>query len=927
MPCCQVPFHQMVKTSVSRVLGGYGQFVGRHPIPFIVVSIVVMGGLAAGITQLTTENDPRVLYYPRDNRASKEREQLGKIFLPYNHIEYTDFSVVSYAPLEATLIFKVKDSSKSLFDDDVAQEITNSVLNLVDTEHKFNCVLRNNSCVEYGRQFMRDAFRNLVKSGLVTYPKWTDPSGDGSTQDLSDYLADVVVNKSNNVILSARVLQVRYLMLYSSHYYKTLFVSQMRTIQLTYAEMYYETSDSVDDELTKAVEGDTTLFVGAMLLVIAYSCLVTVGGNIVSTRALLAVAGVLATAFGIAGAVGFLSLLGQDFAIINFVVPFLLLGIGVDDMFLVMSSWSETFQQSDMSVPERVGITLTFAGVGMTVTSLTDFLAFMIGYSSVFFSVRSFCLYAGVAVLFVYLSHLTLFTACLSLHGRRVYDSRHFLTCRKVEPRQPEHSFMYKYLCRGEPPRQPRDDESVCERFPRLLIPKLVKLRVVLYSVPVLFAALLAVSLYGAVHIEQGLNFKDLVLRSSYYYDYITTKNEYFPDRIPIGFSIIGEHNYADVNVQQQVKDLLKAAKADGDIQADVEHCWLTAFLNSTFFQNVSLPLELRAFLAQNPVFTADIVVDPNNSSKIVASKCSVLSGSLDKQYDQADLMIRMRAVAENSPLPVIVFQIDFELFEQYLATLPATLQTVGCAVVAIVVVCMLLLPHPFMVALTTLNIIMIICNIFGFMYFWGITLSSITMIHLVMSVGFSVDFSAHVCSAYLMSNFGTRQKRAYDAITHAASPILNGGISSLVGVLLLFTSEAYVFYTFFKIMVLVMIFGIMNSVVFLPVMLTLFGPEQGTASGDEPREQGNGEVPGEVPVPMVKNGPIPERSGSDGNSMRIESITVAGTGSKNGVAPMSGGKTGAFEENSHGKDNPPTKKDNVSVGSRSSNKISGSLV
>jgi predicted RND superfamily exporter protein len=56
-------------------------------------------------------------------------------------------------------------------------------------------------------------------------------------------------------------------------------------------------------------------------------------------------------------------------------------------------------------------------------------------------------------------------------------------------------------------------------------------------------------------------------------------------------------------------------------------------------------------------------------------------------------------------------------------------------------------------VLLVTFNILMILGNIMGTMQMMGITLSVITMIHLIMSVGFSVDFSAHVCSAYLMSN------------------------------------------------------------------------------------------------------------------------------------------------------------------------------
>ncbi|XP_070195831.1 patched domain-containing protein 3-like [Littorina saxatilis] len=832
---CKVPCHHSVKQGVSWLLCTYGKFVGTHPIPFIIGPILLFGGLSVGlVTNLTIERDPNVLYYPRDNRASKEEKQLLKIFQPFRPWHYTDFSVVVHRQVpEATVIFEVKDSGRSLFDDAVAEEII-GVLEANEVGYNHTCVRLSGACVEYGQQFVGTQFRYLVNMKQVKYPDWTDPRNNRSTC-ISFFLAGVKVEEKTKVMISARLLKVRYVMNEKSYFYQN-FVKSMGKVNLKHTVVYYEHLESVSDELTRAVEGDKALFVGTVLIIIVYSSLVTVGGDVVSTRALLAIAGVLATALGILGAIGFLCLLGVDFAIINFVVPFLLIGIGVDDMFLLMSSWSETLHQPDLSVPDRVSMTLSVAGVGMTVTSLTDFLAFMIGYSSVFFSVRNFCLYAGVAVLFVYISHLTLFAACLSLHGRRVYSGRHCLTCHPVTPRQrlreEGKSAVYSYLCGGHPPHRPRDDESMCEKVPRMFIPRLANLRASRYVVPLLFASLLAVSIYGAVNIKQGLDFKDLVLKSSYYYDFITTKNKYFPAHIPIGFHFIKELDYTDTKVQEQVKDLLKAAKKDQDIMPDFEQCWMTAFLSSPFYGNETLPVALKRFVEHFPMFYGDIIIDKND--KIVASRCSVLSHGFREQYGMANLMVRMREVAEKSPLPVIAYQQSFELFEQYLATLPATLQTVGCAILAMVVVCSFLLPHPFMVALTTLNIMMITVNIFGFMYFLDITLSSVTMIHLVMSVGFAVDFSAHVCSAYLMSNSFTRKERAFDAITHAASPILNGGISSLVGVLLLATSEAYVFSTFFKIMCLVMIFGILNSVVFLPVILTLFGPEQHVAQDEK---------------------------------------------------------------------------------------------
>lgn len=52
-----------------------------------------------------------------------------------------------------------------------------------------------------------------------------------------------------------------------------------------------------------------------------------------------------------------------------------------------------------------------------------------------------------------------------------------------------------------------------------------------------------------------------------------------------------------------------------------------------------------------------------------------------------------------------------------------------------------ILVPHPLIVLIVMIQVVMIVVGIFGFMAHWGLTLSSINMIHLIMSVGFSVDF------------------------------------------------------------------------------------------------------------------------------------------------------------------------------------------
>lgn len=54
--------------------------------------------------------------------------------------------------------------------------------------------------------------------------------------------------------------------------------------------------------------------------------------------------------------------------------------LAVDDMFVVAASWNYiSEQQNKLPLSERIGLMLQHAGVSITVTSLTDFMAFLVG--------------------------------------------------------------------------------------------------------------------------------------------------------------------------------------------------------------------------------------------------------------------------------------------------------------------------------------------------------------------------------------------------------------------------------------------------------------------------------------------------------------------------------------------------------------------
>jgi predicted RND superfamily exporter protein len=99
-------------------------------------------------------------------------------------------------------------------------------------------------------------------------------------------------------------------------------------------------------------------------------------------------------------------------------------------------------------------------------------------------------------------------------------------------------------------------------------------------------------------------------------------------------------------------------------------------------------------------------------------------------------------------------------------------------------------------------------------------------MIELIMSIGFCIDFSAHLVHAFLASaGRGDRTKRAYAACEKVGMPIFNSAMSSIFGVLILSFSNSYLFKSFFKTVFLIMSLGLLNSLLFLPVFLSLIGP------------------------------------------------------------------------------------------------------
>lgn len=121
--------------------------------------------------------------------------------------------------------------------------------------------------------------------------------------------------------------------------------------------------------------------------------------------------------------------------------------------------------------------------------------------------------------------------------------------------------------------------------------------------------------------------------------------------------------------------------------------------------------------------------------------------------------------------------------------------------------------------------VLLTLVNVSGFMYIWGLTIDLVSCIALQLAVGLCVDYAAHIGHTFLTFSHKSRTKRALDTVTHIGAAVLYGGLSTILGLAMLAGSDAYVFTAFFRIFLLVIVFGLFHGIVLLPVILSIVGP------------------------------------------------------------------------------------------------------
>ena len=120
-----------------------------------------------------------------------------------------------------------------------------------------------------------------------------------------------------------------------------------------------------------------------------------------------------------------------------------------------------------------------------------------------------------------------------------------------------------------------------------------------------------------------------------------------------------------------------------------------------------------------------------------------------------------------------------------------------------------------------------------GLIYYWDLTMNTFTGVNMVFALGLAVDYSSHIAHTFLLTEppascVTDREKRYYKAkkaVSQMGSSVFHGGFSTFLAISVLGFSKSYAFTVFFKTWFGIIVFGIANGFLLLPIILSEVGP------------------------------------------------------------------------------------------------------
>ena len=584
---------------------------------------------------------------------------------------------------------------------------------------------------------------------------------------------------------------------------------------------------SFGDIAGATILGDIGYFAIGYCMMFAYASVMMGRLSCVEHRVTLASAGIIGVVMGIIVSYGLCSAFGLFYGPMHSVMPFLMLGIGIDDMFVIMQSWDTlTAEEKNAGLVERFGLTMKHAGAAITVTSVTDVIAFGIGGLTVLPALQSFCIYASVGIVATFIFQSTFFLAWFSLDQRRLEAGRNACCCCvrhnnfqvSREERRSNLQRIFKWL--------------------GLAITKpVVKLIVILIT-----AGICSVGIWGNVLLRQEFDPTWFLPQETYLAKWFRFNKEFFPSEGELGTIYFNEVDLPrDIPKIENLADVLRGQSA-----IESADSWTSGYVqyvvnndligNSSSIEDITETLFRKTltqylFSPSGALFRgkfrfAEDLTCGENAPVIDLFEISFKHSLLDGPEEQIPAMNAVKEAIKLSNISGRVFPwaYGYAAWETDEVIAEEVYRNISLALLCVFLSTLLFIADLRGAVIIIFVVFITLVDVGGFLHFWGITIDTVSCNNLVIAIGLCVDYSVHVTHRFL-NEPGSRGERVVATLQNIGPAVFNGGFSTFLAFILLAGSRSHVFSSFFKIFFLVVTFGLYHGLVFLPVLLSLLGP------------------------------------------------------------------------------------------------------